>query len=391
MRVKWTRAALLAEYAAMPAEGSIPGRAAMCTMAPEPFLCMYGATAWLSHNAGPRLTSIIWRNRSGVVVQRVPGLERTDGVDQRVRRADVADDPFDHWTGGLRVGGIGQFAGDAVGKLFQTGPVPVDRHHGHAAVGQLDGRRPTELATRRRPRLPPGPLGACRSSFDAPSFLGPPGQMAVEPAGGHRGSRSKSKYCLVKQVSLEGMSTVEPLSPTEEALWRAVMRIVKVIPRHLDSDLVRGAGLTASEYTTIMHLSEAPNRELRMADLASATDLSASRMTRLVDDLQSRGLVTKTTSSSDARGNVARLTPRGMAKLKSAWPVHLASVRRRFLDCIDAAAVEGVAKALAEVAVHLDARLANHEGDVRGLSQVPTRLLEDRLRRLLLRVRFALP
>ena len=158
----------------------------------------------------------------------------------------------------------------------------------------------------------------------------------------------------MKQVILETMSTVEPLSQNEEALWRAVMRIVKVLPRHLDVDLIRGAGLTASEYTTIMHLSEGPNRELRMADLAGATDLSASRMTRLVDDLQSRGLVTKTASSSDARGNVARLTPRGMAKLKSSWPVHLASVRRRFFDVIDVTAVEGVAKALAEVAEHLE-------------------------------------
>ena len=140
----------------------------------------------------------------------------------------------------------------------------------------------------------------------------------------------------------------------EEALWRDVMRIVKVIPRDLDSDLIRGAGLTASEYTTIMHLSEAPNRELRMADLANATDLSASRMTRLVDDLQSRGLVTKTASSADARGNVARLTPRGMAKLRSAWPIHLASVRRRFFDCIDGRTVETIANVFAKVAVHLE-------------------------------------
>jgi DNA-binding MarR family transcriptional regulator len=159
---------------------------------------------------------------------------------------------------------------------------------------------------------------------------------------------------VAKQVIIKLMATIKPLSRSEEELWRAVMRIIKVIPRHLDTDLIRGAGLTASEYTTIMHLSEGPNRELRMADLANATDLSASRMTRLVDDLQSRGLVTKTASSSDARGNVAKLTPRGMAKLKSAWPVHLASVRRRFLDCIDAAEVEGVAKALAEVADHLE-------------------------------------
>ena len=160
--------------------------------------------------------------------------------------------------------------------------------------------------------------------------------------------------CLVKQVILEGMATVQPLSATEEAAWRALMRIVKVLPRHLDSDLVRGVGLTASEYTTFMHLSEAPNRELRMADLANATGLSASRMTRLVDDLESRGLVTKTASASDARGNVARLTPRGMAKLRAAWGVHLASVRRRVFDSMDPTAVKRVARALAEVAAHLE-------------------------------------
>jgi DNA-binding MarR family transcriptional regulator len=150
------------------------------------------------------------------------------------------------------------------------------------------------------------------------------------------------------------METKRPLSPTEEALWRALMRIVKVLPRNLDTDLIRGAGLTASEYTTIMTLSEAPNRELRMTDLANTTGLSASRTTRLVDDLQSRGWVTKVASSSDGRGNVARLTPRGMAKLKSAWPVHLASVRTRFLDHIEDSSVSQLAAGLSAVAVQLE-------------------------------------
>ena len=150
------------------------------------------------------------------------------------------------------------------------------------------------------------------------------------------------------------METKRQLSPTEEALWRALMRIVKVLPRNLDTDLIRGAGLTASEYTTIMTLSEAPNRELRMTDLANTTGLSASRTTRLVDDLQSRGWVTKVASSSDGRGNVARLTPRGMAKLKSAWPVHLASVRTRFLDHIEDSSVSQLAAALSAVAVQLE-------------------------------------
>src|SRR3954452_9343801 len=132
------------------------------------------------------------------------------------------------------------------------------------------------------------------------------------------------------------MAKVEPLSPSEEALWRAVMRITRVLPRHLDSDLIRSAGLTASEYATMMILSESPKRELRMSDLANATGLSASRTTRLVDSLQARGVLTKTVSSSDARGNVARLSSAGMTKLKAAWPAHLQSVRHRFFESLDA-------------------------------------------------------
>ena len=145
-----------------------------------------------------------------------------------------------------------------------------------------------------------------------------------------------------------------PLSTTEDVFWRALMRIVLSLPRRLDSDLVKNVGITANEYTTLMCLSEAPGRQLRMADLANAAALSASRMTRLVDDLQSRGLVTKRTSSEDGRGNVAKLTPAGLAKLKAAWPAHLASVRARVFDHVNPATVTKAAQALAEVAAHLE-------------------------------------
>jgi DNA-binding MarR family transcriptional regulator len=150
------------------------------------------------------------------------------------------------------------------------------------------------------------------------------------------------------------MARPKPLSSTEEELWRILMRILKVMPRLLDADLIRGAGITASEYTTLMMLSEAANRELRMSDLASATGLSASRTTRLVDGLQTLGLVTKTATSSDARANVTRLTPRGVSKLRAAWPVHLASARTRFLDHIPANSLDCVGKGLGDVAMHLE-------------------------------------
>lgn len=146
----------------------------------------------------------------------------------------------------------------------------------------------------------------------------------------------------------------EPLTPAEEMFWRALMRIVLSLPRQLHDDMVRAAGLTASEYTVIMNLSEAPNRQLRMADLAAATGLSASRTTRLVDSLQSYGMVTKRASSADGRSNLAELTSMGLTKLRSAWPAHVASVRGRVLDHIPPGTLAKTAQALEAVAVQLD-------------------------------------
>lgn len=71
----------------------------------------------------------------------------------------------------------------------------------------------------------------------------------------------------------------------------ATMRIVNVLPLHLDADSMRGVGLTAGEYRVLATLSEAPHRQRRMTDLVNGAGLSASRTTRLVDDLPSRGLV----------------------------------------------------------------------------------------------------
>ncbi|HKA03212.1 MAG TPA: MarR family winged helix-turn-helix transcriptional regulator [Acidimicrobiales bacterium] len=150
-----------------------------------------------------------------------------------------------------------------------------------------------------------------------------------------------------------------PLSTTEEVLWRAINRIMVALPRALDADLIHATGLTLNEYATLMNLSEALRRELRMADLAAATALSASRMTRLVDDLQARQLVTKRPSKEDGRGNVARLTPPGFAKLKSAYPDHLSSARRHVLDHVDPAALKRTAQTLDEIASHLEG-LSNH-------------------------------
>jgi DNA-binding MarR family transcriptional regulator len=112
--------------------------------------------------------------------------------------------------------------------------------------------------------------------------------------------------------------------------------------------------MTANEYTTLMHLSEAPNRELGITDLAAAAALSVSRMSRLLDDLETRELIFKRRSETDGRGSIACLTRKGLAALKSAYPEHLASVRRLVLDHINDADKARMARLLETVATSVD-------------------------------------
>jgi DNA-binding MarR family transcriptional regulator len=123
-----------------------------------------------------------------------------------------------------------------------------------------------------------------------------------------------------------------PLDAREEAFWRAFTRAMIVVPRVLDAELVAEQGLSMSEYSALMHLSEAPDRQLRMTELASVCALSLSGMTRIVSRLAGQGLVVRVKCASDARGAFASLTDRGLACLRDAYPSHLASVRRHVID-----------------------------------------------------------
>ena len=137
-----------------------------------------------------------------------------------------------------------------------------------------------------------------------------------------------------------------PLDATEESAWRALARFFVAAPRLLDEDLQRGAHVSLSAYSVLLHLSEAPGWELRMTELANRAYLSGSRTTRLVDELIADGLVRKQRSATDGRGFDVTLTEEGMAALRRAYPVHLRSVRARVLDHVDRSALPCFATAV---------------------------------------------
>jgi DNA-binding MarR family transcriptional regulator len=141
-----------------------------------------------------------------------------------------------------------------------------------------------------------------------------------------------------------------PLTAEEEAFVRAFARALLTVPRALDADLLREQRISVNEYTTLMHLSEAPGRRLRMSDLAAASTLSLSGMTRIMNRLEGLGLVQRERCASDGRGLEAVLTDAGLERLRQAWPTHLKSVRRHVLDHLSAVDLPAITTALAHFA-----------------------------------------
>src|SRR6201998_4994075 len=113
-----------------------------------------------------------------------------------------------------------------------------------------------------------------------------------------------------------------PLDAIEEPTWRALARFFVAAPRLLDEDLQRGAHVSLSAYSVLLHLSEAPGWELRMSELANRAYLSGSRTTRLVDELIADGLVAKERNAEDGRGFDVTLTEKGLAELQQDYHGH---------------------------------------------------------------------
>lgn len=113
-------------------------------------------------------------------------------------------------------------------------------------------------------------------------------------------------------------------------VWRAFLHAHAAVTHELERELA-DVGMPIGWYDVLLQLAEAPQRRLRMADLADRVLLSRSGLTRLVDRLQAEGYVRRERSADDARGTFTVLTPAGLAALRRAAPVHLAGVRAHWL------------------------------------------------------------
>jgi DNA-binding MarR family transcriptional regulator len=120
----------------------------------------------------------------------------------------------------------------------------------------------------------------------------------------------------------------EWLSPEHLEPWMSLVALITVLPAHLDSQLTRDSNITHFDYVVMSMLAEAPDRTLRITELAARTNGTLSRMSHVLDRLEKRALVKRVVCPEDARAKNAVLTRDGLATWLASAPKHLEEVRR---------------------------------------------------------------
>ncbi|MEV3978528.1 MarR family winged helix-turn-helix transcriptional regulator [Nonomuraea sp. NPDC049655] len=124
------------------------------------------------------------------------------------------------------------------------------------------------------------------------------------------------------------------LDPDEQQTWRDFLAAGQLINEALDRQLQREAGMPHTYYMILVALSEAPDRSMRMSELAARAQSSQSRLSHAVARLEERGWVRRERCPADGRGNVAVLTDEGFATLAATAPGHVEEVRRSLFDVL---------------------------------------------------------
>ncbi|MFH9068955.1 MarR family winged helix-turn-helix transcriptional regulator [Streptomyces alboflavus] len=134
------------------------------------------------------------------------------------------------------------------------------------------------------------------------------------------------------------------LSAPEKEAWTGLVSLALLLPGRLESPLQQEAGLTLFEYLTLSHVSEAPERRLRMSELAYLANGSLSRLSNVVKRFEKRGWMERWPDPDDGRYTIAALTDAGYDVVVAAAPTHVRSVRRLVLDRLSAADQQALAR-----------------------------------------------
>ncbi|MEA9984725.1 MULTISPECIES: MarR family winged helix-turn-helix transcriptional regulator [Subtercola] len=127
--------------------------------------------------------------------------------------------------------------------------------------------------------------------------------------------------------------TAPSVSPV--SAWEALFRAQVTVMRTLSDDFP-AHGISLTEYDVLYTLSIQPQRRMRIRDLNSRTLLTQPSVSRLVDRLANRSIVSKAVDPADGRGTIVTLTDHGFTLYRDAARIHGRSITGQMTSALSA-------------------------------------------------------
>jgi DNA-binding MarR family transcriptional regulator len=123
----------------------------------------------------------------------------------------------------------------------------------------------------------------------------------------------------------------EGLDEPRLAAWRAFITAHATVIGRIERDMAAARVIPLTWYDVLIELYEAPERRLRLHELADAVVLSRSGLSRLIDRLEVAGFLRREAATTDRRGAYAVLTNEGVEAMRVAWPVYARGIADYFV------------------------------------------------------------
>lgn len=136
------------------------------------------------------------------------------------------------------------------------------------------------------------------------------------------------------------MATV-PSKPVETA-WVLLIRAQQVLLVHVETALKNAALPPLSWYDVLLELSRDPESGLRQYEIGERVLLNKHNLSRLIDRLESDGLVKRQACDLDGRGNIVKIAKKGLQLKQQMWPVYAKAIQELIAEPLTATQVRSL-------------------------------------------------
>jgi DNA-binding MarR family transcriptional regulator len=109
------------------------------------------------------------------------------------------------------------------------------------------------------------------------------------------------------------------------AAWESLFRAQHEIFDRISGDF-DGASLTQAEYDVLLTVMRSPEKTARLRDVTANMLISQPSVSRLVDRLVARDLLSKCADPTDGRGALVKATPEGTSRFRALAAAHARSI-----------------------------------------------------------------